>query len=158
LSNPYQVSLIEGTYQFTTRNEIEYVCTFTDVTENFDDFDTKNCRILMFNLTNRSENKRPPLDGRVGATVIRIILEFFSANDNVLIYVADTKDGRHEKRRQRFDKWLRDYPVNDIVIDDYTYENMLAGIIRKEIEIHRLISNELRLRFDKMKDEYLGSE
>jgi hypothetical protein len=45
-------------------------------------------------------------------------------------------------------------PVDNIVIDNYTYQNLLAGIIRKEIEIHRLISDELRLRFDKLKGEY----
>lgn len=152
MSSRYEVSPVEGTYQFATKNAIEYVCTFSDVTENFDDLDLKNCRILMFNLTNKSTGALPPLDSRVGVTVTWILSEFFKGNDDVVIYVADTKDGRHEKRRQRFDRWLRDYPITGVVIDDYTYENLLAGIIRKETDLHKSISDELRRRFDGMKE------
>ncbi|MBT1685666.1 DUF6169 family protein [Dawidia soli] len=154
MSSQYEVSLFEGTYQFITKNGIQYVCTFKDVTENFDDFDIKHCRIHMFNLTNISIGALPPLDSRVGVTVTWILSEFFKGNDDVVIYVADTKDGRHEKRRQRFDRWLRDYPIAGVVIDNYTYQNLLAGIIRKETELHKLISDELRMRFDKMKEGY----
>ena len=152
--NRYEVSPFEGTYQFVTKNDIQYVCTFADITENFDELDTKNCRILMFNLTNKSIGTLPPLDSRVGVTVTWILSEFFKGNDDVIIYVADTKDGRHEKRRQRFDRWLRDYPIAGVVIDNYIYQNLLAGIIRKETELHKLISDELRMRFDIMKEGY----
>jgi hypothetical protein len=152
LSSRYEVSPFEGTYQFTTKNNIQYVCTFSDITENFDDFDTKSCR----NLTNKSLGVLPSLDSRVGVTVTWILSEFFKGNDDVVIYVADTKDGRHEKRRQRFDRWLRDYPIAGVVIDDYTYENLIAGIIRKETGLHKSISEELRMKFDKMKEGYLG--
>ena len=57
----------------------------------------------MFNLTNKSIETLPPLDSRVGVTVTWILSEFFKSNDDVVIYVADTKDGRHKKRRHRFD-------------------------------------------------------
>lgn len=134
----YEVSPFEGTYQFVTNNNIQYVCTFTDITENFDDLDTQHCRILMFNLTNKSIDTLPPLDSRVGVTVTWILSEFFKSNEDVVIYVADTRDGRHVKRRQRFDRWLRDHPIAGVVIDDYTYQNLLAGIIRKETDLHKV--------------------
>lgn len=47
-------------------------------------------------------------------------------------------------------------PIAGVVIDDYTYENLLAGIIRKETGLHKSISEELRMKFDKMKEGYLG--
>jgi hypothetical protein len=109
----------------------------------------------MFNLTNKSIDTLPPLDSRVGVTVTWILSEFFKSNEDVVIYVADTKDGRHKKRRQRFDRWLRDHPIAGVVIDDYTCQNLLAGIIRKETELHQLISEELRMKFDGMKEGYV---
>lgn len=42
-------------------------------------------------------------------TLITIIEQFFAENDNVLLYICDTSDGREEKRNRLFIRWFEEF-------------------------------------------------
>jgi hypothetical protein len=142
LFSPYDVVPYEGAaYRFDTGNSITYLCVFVDVTEAFG---LQECKIMSFNLEIAGDNQTPPFDPRVGMTVMKVLAEFFEKHDDVIIYVADCADGRQLKRKLKFSRWLSDYPVSGVTVDEYTYKDVVAGIIRKTTDFHEAISHAIR--------------
>lgn len=45
--------------------------------------------------------------------MIAIIEQFFAENNNVLLYICDTSDGREAKRNRLFIKWFEDFATPD---------------------------------------------
>lgn len=141
-------------YRFDTSNSITYLCLFIDVTEAFG---TLDCKIMSFNLEVLSGDPTPPpFDARVGMTVVQLLADFFQKYDDVVIYVADCADGRQLKRKLRFNRWLTEYPVEGITMDEYTYEDVVAGIIRKNTRLHEAIAQAIRDGLNTMKAERAG--
>lgn len=141
-------------YRFDTNNSITYLCLFIDVTEAFG---VQQCRIMSFNLEVLGDNFTPPFDPRVGVTVVQLLADFFQKHDDVVIYVADCSDGRQLKRKLRFNRWLNDYPVAGVTLDEYIYKDVIAGIIRKTTELHEGISYAIRDGLNAMKTQRSGN-
>ena len=65
-----------------------------------------------------SRNKTPhPIDKRIALTVIHILRQFFSRNENAMIMVCDNLDGKEQKREMLFARWFMQY--NDGSIRKY---------------------------------------
>jgi len=47
-------------------------------------------------------------DERIRATLLAIIEEFFNANNEIMIYICDTSDGREAFRSKLFVKWFEE--------------------------------------------------
>jgi hypothetical protein len=144
LLSPYDVVPDDegAVYRFETSNAITYLCLFVDVTEAFG---TLECRIMSFNLEVLGDSHTPPpFDPRVGMTVVQLLAGFFQKYDDVIIYVADCSDGRQLKRQLRFNRWLAEYPVTGVTMDEYAYKDVVAGIIRKNTSLHERISYAIR--------------
>jgi hypothetical protein len=119
-----------------------------------DTFGIEECRIFSFNLdVVGGEGDKIIFDPRVGATVMSLLSDFFEKNNDIIIYVADSKDGRHQQRQNKFIRWAKEYPIKGITIDQYTFGDILAGIIRKEIEEHEAISLSIRDELNRLKGE-----
>jgi len=108
---------------------------------------------MSFNLEALEQQDSPVFDSRVGITVMSLLSNFFKKNDDIIIYVADCLDGRQEKRRIKFNRWFRDYPIDGVVVDEYIYNDIRAGIIRKTSEEHESISLEIRQQLNKHKED-----
>lgn len=58
-----------------------------------------------------------PIDKRIALTVIHILRQFFSRNENAMIMVCDNLDGKEQKREMLFARWFMQY--NDGSIRKY---------------------------------------
>jgi hypothetical protein len=155
LFGPYDVVPDEGAgYRFETRNAITYSCLFIDIS---DTFGIEECRILSFHLELVGDHIVPPFDARVGMTVMKVLGDFFEKHDDVIIYVADCSDGRQIKRRVKFNRWLVDYPLAGVTLDEYIYKDVVAGIIRKTTDFHEAISYAIRDGLDTLKAQRNGN-
>jgi hypothetical protein len=81
--SPYPVKLDDGEYIFRTDHDIVYAVSFKP--EPF--FDP--IPAYWFDLMNRSDMASPS-DPKVRETVIRIIVEFFRANPDIMLYMCDS--------------------------------------------------------------------
>lgn len=58
-----------------------------------------------FDLVNRS-GKASPSDPKVRETVIRIIVEFFRANPDIMLYMCDSANDQQAQRNRLFLRWF----------------------------------------------------
>lgn len=86
-----------------------------------------------------------PYDARIGATIARILSEFFKKNTNSMLMVCDNIDQRERKRRNLFDRWYKVYSDQSLVKLDAALEQnhyrLLVSmyICRTNPRIHELI-------------------
>ena len=66
------------------------------------------CDTYQFGFRKR-EDRHSGYDARVRDTLITLIEQFFAENDNVLLYICDTSDGREAKRNRLFIKWFEEF-------------------------------------------------
>lgn len=87
-----------------------------------------------FNLSNRSQ-KASPNDPKLRETVIRIIIEFFRANPNILLYMCDSANDQQAQRNRLFLSWFQReeqskyYLIKTAVVMDEGMENFIAIIV-----------------------------
>ena len=93
--SPYPVKLDDGEYIFRTDHDIVYAVSFKP--EPF--FDP--IPAYWFDLTNRSDMASPS-DPKVRETVIRIIVEFFRANPDIMLYMCDSANDQQAMRNRLF--------------------------------------------------------
>src|SRR5688572_25711422 len=100
-----------GSYLFQTENGLLYVCRFQNRTRELSpvigiydievyefDFtcytpDIQNCGLKKF-------------DKKVSTTISSMLLNFFTNELRIIIYVCDTADGRHRERHKLFKIWF----------------------------------------------------
>ena len=49
------------------------------------------------------------MDARIAVTIVTILKRFFENNENAMIMICDTLDGKEAKRRKLFDRWFKLY-------------------------------------------------
>lgn len=84
-------------------------------------------------------------------TIATVLIEFFQKNENSMLMVCDSTDGKEEKRRNLFERWYNIYNNQSIIKLDAALENedyklyVSMFIHRKNPELRELISafNEL---------------
>lgn len=92
-----------------------------------------------FALDIRNKNDQPsPGDSKFKQTLMAIVEEFFSQNNDVMLYVTETKDSKQASRNRLFVRWFNTYEHSDQYIIK-TAEgqmdgqmNFMAIILRKD--------------------------
>lgn len=89
------------TYSFVTKEGIIYRAYFVDLSVYYPNLPNT------FSFSLEPENpKKHRLDLRISATVAEILKQFFQKQENAMIMVCDSLDGKEEKRRKLFDHWF----------------------------------------------------
>lgn len=104
--SPYEVKQTEfGDFVFQTCHKIIYGVAFLE------DSPIGGCATFQLTISNKND-RHEAFDPSVRATILSIIEVFFCENNNVLIYICDTSDGREAVRNRLFLKWFEDYADN----------------------------------------------
>lgn len=113
--NPYSIHEEgEWDYSFLTKGGVRYRAYFIAVPYLHPLFaDTYSFNIEP--MEGDVETTHQPLDVRIGATIARILAEFFRKNSNSMIMVCDNTDGRERKRRALFDRWYDSYSGQSLI-------------------------------------------
>jgi len=103
---PYDITVDEDlTYTFITVGGIKYIAYFICCSN----YDSRLTQTFMFNFEHEGDNIKRITDIRIRATIIHIIESFFQNNQNSMIYICDSLDGRELCRKRLFDKWYDEY-------------------------------------------------
>ena len=125
---PYTVVLIGDEYCFRTDFGVDYAVAFNPEPS------FGGLPAYWFDLSNRS-GKASPNDPKVRDTVIRIIIEFFRANPDIMLYMCDSANDQQAQRNRLFLRWFMGaeqsklfYIKTEMVIDEGV-ENFIAIIV-----------------------------
>ena len=64
--------------------------------------------VYTFNIEPEQDTPHP-IDKRIASTVIHILRQFFSRNENAMIMICDNLDGKEQKREMLFSRWFMQY-------------------------------------------------
>ena len=140
---PYEVKFKGGEYCFLTDFNIESSIEFK-YEPSFNGLPA-----YWFDLSNRS-GKASPNDPKVRDTVIRIIIEFFRANPDILLYMCDNANDQQAQRNRLFLRWFmgeeqsKHYVIKTAMVEDEGMENFIAIIVPR---LHPYV-NEVIAHFD----------
>lgn len=125
---PYTVVLIGDEYCFRTDFGVDYAVAFNPEPS------FGGLPAYWFDLSNRS-GKASPSDPKVRETVIRIIVEFFRANPDIMLYMCDNANDQQAMRNRLFLRWFTGaeqsklfFYKSEMVVDE-GMENFIAIII-----------------------------
>jgi hypothetical protein len=102
---PYDFTVIDNGYEFTTSNALTYSVYFIDVTETFN----SEVNVFSFGFGIEGYHGEIPQDGRVGQTIAKILDDFFLRYDDIILYVPSESDGKEKERLRLFDIWWTSY-------------------------------------------------
>ncbi len=107
---PYDLVQEGLTYYFVNKNGIKYRAYFVDISLYYPQFpDTYS-----FSFEPESQEKHS-VDNRISATIVEILRRFFEKEENAMIMVCDSVDGKEEKRRKLFDRWFEKHADDSIL-------------------------------------------
>lgn len=120
---------------------------------------TKTYQFFIIN----GNNKKSPRDIKVRKTIIAIIEDFFIENQEVMLYVCETGDGKQSMRSRLFEYWFNHYKkdwnimlFSATIPDENGILNYAAIILRNDHprlkEIVNEFSNAVTLFNEKPKD------
>ena len=102
--SPYNIRLSDdGSFCFTTDEALTYEIGFVE-----DHMIAIENAYQFFLMPKSDANVQK--DEKMQQTVTAVIEEFFRANDVLLDYICDTKDGRQAARSRLFAQWFNNYP------------------------------------------------
>ena len=99
-------------YTFISRDGITYNVFFSPLQEIY----PKLINTYSFSIEREDKNAHP-IDARIAVTVATILKRFFENNENAMIMICDTLDGKEAKRRKLFDRWYKRF--NDGSLEKY---------------------------------------
>jgi len=107
---PYDLVQEGLTYFFVNKAGIKYRAYFADISAYYPQFpDT-------YSFSFEPETpKKHPVDNRISATIVEILRRFFEKEENAMIMVCDSVDGKEEKRRKLFDRWFEKHADDSIL-------------------------------------------
>lgn len=97
---PYKVSIDGKQFVFETQHGLHYEIRF------FEEQPIGGCETWQFSFT-KAEDIPAPEDPYVRFTLFAVIDEFFTENENVMLYVCDTSDHREAARNRLFIRWFK---------------------------------------------------
>ena len=143
LSCPYPVKQDGDEYTFKTDNGIVYSVDFKEEPT------FSPIPAFWFDLTNLS-HKASPNDPKVRETVIRIIVEFFRVNPDIMLYMCDNANDQQAQRNRLFLRWFMGaeqsklFYIKTALVVDENIENFITIILlRNHIYLDAIIN-----RFD----------
>ena len=103
LLSPFEINEVEKfDYTFISRDGIKYRVFFSPLQEFYPLLPNT------YSFSIEPEDRRPhPLDRRIAVTVVSILERFFENDENAMIMICDTLDGKERKRRKLFDRWFK---------------------------------------------------
>jgi hypothetical protein len=107
---PYELFQEGLTYYFVNKHGIKYRAYFADISVYYPQF--PHTYSFSFEPENSS---RHPIDNRISATIAEILKQFFAKEENAMIMVCDSLDGKEQKRRKLFDRWFEKYADDSIL-------------------------------------------
>ena len=131
LNCPYFVKQDGEEYTFKTDYDIVYVVSFKEE----DTFSP--IPAYWFDLMNRS-HKASPNDSKVRETIIRIIVEFFRVNPDIMLYMCDTANEQQAQRNRLFLRWFmgfeqsKKFYIKTALVVDEGVENFIAIIVPRQ--------------------------
>ena len=131
LDCPYPVKQDGDGYTFKTDHGIVYSVDFK-AEETFAPIPS-----YWFDLTNLS-HKASPNDPKVRETVVRIIVEFFRANPDIMLYMCDTANDQQAQRNRLFLRWFTGaeqsklFFIKTALVVDEKIENFIAIIVPRQ--------------------------
>jgi len=118
---PYPIQeLAPNRYQFVTEVNILYHFVFDE------DEPIGGVPTYQFSIVNVS-NMPPSNDGKVKRLTMAVLENFFENNDFVILYICDTSDGRQSVRTRLFQKWFKEFDIENkylILADSIVDENI----------------------------------
>lgn len=126
----YNVTVNENNvYTFTTSQNLQYFCAFSDVTTALDPvLGIYDIEVYTFDFYPMpSDPKLRKTDDRVSATIKGLLKGFFNNRNLVMIYVCDITDSRGAQRNELFKKWYRE-SGNEYLCDNLQVEVPDIGI------------------------------
>lgn len=105
---PYRIRFDDDlkVYVFTTTNRVTYHITLFDRRELVQDYPHLKVRVLEFSFYPSKPQVRTN-DPRVEVTIIHLLNDIFKKNENVLLVVYESTDGKHKARQILFEKWYK---------------------------------------------------
>ena len=102
---PYKVTKIadDKHVAFFTDYGVQYIAGFDK-----DDITMPVTETYQFSIINFN-NKKSPRDPKVRETIIAIVENFFVENQEVMLYICETGDGRQSMRNRLFEYWIDNY-------------------------------------------------
>lgn len=97
---PYKVSVDGKQFVFDTMHDLHYEVRF------FEEQPIGGCETWQFSFAKGNSGVAPE-DPYVRFTLFAIIDEFFTENDNVMLYICDTSDSREAARNRFFIRWFK---------------------------------------------------
>ncbi len=137
---PYKVYRDECGLFFYNKEDIKYVVSFTDNSRSFFD-DTLHSKIFDFGFEPEQKTK---FDKRVRDTLITILIDFFSKDEErVITFTTDGSDRKQLARKRLFNFWSQKYGSNflkyDIELkteDDNYYSSLILHENNKSKEVY----------------------
>ena len=127
--SPYEIILSEGDFLFQTDKGIRYEISF-----NKEDIVLGECETYQF-IIRKLDEVNSKYDPKVKDTIFSIINEFFLSNQQILLYICDTSDGKEKSRNRLFLQWFEKYAqkgkftiktANAIVEDETIYTAIIV--------------------------------
>ncbi len=107
---PYDLVQEGLTYFFVNKDGIKYRAYFADISAYYPQFPDA------YSFSFEPETpKKHPVDNRISATIVEILRRFFEKEENAMIMVCDSVDGKEEKRRKLFDRCFEKHADNSIL-------------------------------------------
>lgn len=130
---PYQVKVIgKSRAVFTTDYGVLYIICF-------DEDDTSMSRTTYQFVILNANNKQSPRDSKLRDTIIAIVEDFFNSNNEVMLYICETGDGKQAMRSRLFNYWFSAFinrgkytMLQSSVKDEEGIDNFFAIICRND--------------------------
>ncbi|UGS22678.1 DUF6169 family protein [Flavobacterium channae] len=115
MPNQYNYTYNEATstYNFTTKNDIEYKIVFI-VDESLDIASEVHIENIYQIIIEKITDKIEPFDALVSKTIENIITAFFANVQNSLIYICSENDDKAETRFNVFDRWYKNSTLESV--------------------------------------------
>jgi hypothetical protein len=142
-SNPYRVSVSDGVFAFRTYQDLEYYCSFFDVTALLSPVvGVYDIEVSMFEFSKHDpeQGKRRQADPRVFDTIHEMMGPYFDHDSRVLLYVCDATDVRQKARHRLFNKWFdnkKGFTREELEINPPDCETIYTSIITRNDFPHR---------------------
>lgn len=155
--SPYVVKKIgDGYVSFETDYGVRYYSGFDP-----DDVSLPDELVYQFAIVNIN-NKKSPSDPKVRKTIIAIVEDFFLQNNEVMLYICETGDGKQSMRNRLFQYWINNYKesweisfLSSSVTDENGILNHATIILRNDNprfqEVTRKFTETIQLFNDKPK-------
>ena len=105
--SPYKVEKLDDyAFVFHTQANVVYYVSFKE------DMEIAGLDSYQFIIERKSEKQG--YDAEVKESIIAIINEFFAQNNDILLYICDTSDGREAIRNRLFVRWFKETDTDNV--------------------------------------------